>query len=159
MKHHNNNNNNNEDNSKVVEIKRVSKKTKGGNKSSFTALVIVGDKQGSIGLGLGKAPSVVAAIKKGTRLAQKRLVKVPIISGTIPYRTTFKFKAAKIFLKPAPKGTGIIAGGTVRSVVELAGITDIVAKRLGSTNKANNVITTIKALQFINKLYTKHSLL
>jgi len=103
--------NNDQDNSRVIEIKRVSKKTKGGNRISFTALVVAGDKTSSAGIGLGKAPIVVSAIKKAIRLAQKHFIKVPIVSGTIPYETTYKFKAAKVFLKPAPKGTGIIAGG------------------------------------------------
>lgn len=149
------NNPNQDDNLQVIQIRRVSKKTKGGNKISFTALVVTGDKQGQVGVGLGKAPSVNAAIKKAGRLAQRDMVTVPIKSGTIPYEVLQKFKAAKVLLKPAPKGTGVIAGGAVRAVVDAAGITDVVAKCLGSSNKMSNVFATFAAMKSIERLGEK----
>lgn len=132
---------------KVIQINRVSKKTKGGNKIGFTALVVVGNKKGKAGVALGKANDVVSAIKKGVRLAKKNLIKVNIVRGTIPHRIESKFGAAKVMLKPAPVGTGIIAGGPVRAVVEVVGIVNIVSKILGSNNKINNVFATFEALK------------
>lgn len=152
-------NQNQDDNSKVIQIRRVSKKTKGGNSISFTALVVVGDKEGMVGVGLGKAPSVAAAIKKADRLARRDMVKIPLENGTIPFPVTQKFKAAKILLKPAPQGTGVIAGGAVRAVVEAAGVTDIVSKCLGSSNKMSNVFATFKAMQTIETLGEKQNYL
>lgn len=137
---------------KVVEIKRVSKKTKGGNQMSFTALMVVGDKKGKVGVALGKAPDVLSAIKKGVRRAKKEFIRVPMQNGTIPFELNYKHGAAKIYLKPAPKGSGIIAGGAVRSVVEAAGITDIVGKILGSDSQTNNVYATFKALKKIRRM-------
>jgi len=137
----------------------VASVAKGGRRFSFSAIVVVGDGEGSIGFGLGKAGEVPEAIRKGVEKAKKGMFNINLVDGTIPYETTYKFKAAKVFLKPAPKGTGIIAGGSIRTVLELAGITDIVAKRLGSTNKANNIIATLKALNYINSLHIKHTLL
>lgn len=136
---------------KVVQIKRVSKKTKGGNKISFSALVVVGDRKGKVGVGFAKAPSVVPAIQKAIRLAKKGLIEVPLIKTTIPHEVLAKFGAAKVLLKPAPSGTGIIAGGSVRVVVEAAGIQNIVAKILGSRSKAGNVWVTIKALKQLRR--------
>lgn len=132
---------------KVVEINRVSKKTKGGNQISFNALVVVGDRKGRVGFALGKAPDVLSAIRKGARLAKRRLIKIPLRKTTIPHQVYIKKGAAKVLLKPAPAGTGIIAGGPVRTVVEAAGIRDIVSKILGTNNKLSNVHATIEALK------------
>jgi len=132
---------------KVVKISRVSKKTKGGNRISFTALLVVGDKKARVGVGLGKAPDVLSAIKKGVRLAKKNLIKVSMHKGTITHEVLMKRGAATVLLKPAPEGTGIIAGGPVRSVVEAVGIRNIVTKILGTRNKASNVHATIEALK------------
>ena len=131
---------------KVVQIKRVSKKTKGGNRISFTALVVVGDKKGRAGVGLGKAPSVASAISKGANDAKKHLIKVVMRGTTIPHRVFAKKGAAEVLLKPAPSGSGIIAGGPVRAVVAMVGIQDISSKILGSKSKINNVYATMKAL-------------
>lgn len=131
---------------KVVQINRVSKKTKGGNRISFSALVVVGDKKGKVGVGLGKGIDVIGAIRKGIKRAQKHLISVPMKRTTIPYAIKVKKGAAKILLKPAPPGTGIRAGGAVRVVVEAVGVKDIVAKILGTRNKASNVYATMEAL-------------
>lgn len=132
---------------KVVQIKRVSKKTKGGNRISFTALMVAGDKKGRVGVGLGKAPGVVAAITKGINYAKKHLIRVSMKGTTIPHQILVKKGAAKILLKPAPPGSGVIAGASIRAVVEAAGIQDISSKILGSRNKANNVYATMEALK------------
>jgi len=132
---------------KVMEIKRVSKKTKGGNQVSFTALVVSGDKKSRVGLGHARAKSVADAIAKAIKKAQKSLVSIPIVNGTISTAMTLKFKGAIIMLRPGKKGSGLIAGGPVRAVVELAGIQDIVSKIVGSRNKSVNVMATFKALQ------------
>ena len=132
---------------KVIQMNRVSKKTKGGNRIAFSVLVVVGDKKGKVGLGLGKALDISSAIKKGINRAKKNLFEVPMKGTTIPYQIRFKYGAAQILLKPAPPGTGVIAGGAVRSVVEAAGIRDIVSKILGSNNKASNVYATVEALK------------
>ncbi len=136
---------------KVVQIKRVSKKTKGGNQIHFTALVVSGDKKSRVGVGLGKAKSVAEAIQKGVKKAQKSLIEVPIIDGTIPGSIKLKFKGAIVLIRPGKTGSGLIAGGPVRSVVELAGIKDIVSKIIGSKNKSINVWATLKALQLLQK--------
>jgi len=132
---------------KVIQVNRVAKKTKGGNRISFSILTVVGDRKGRVGVGLGKAPDVIAAIRKGFARSKKNLIKVPMKGRTITHEVRIKRGAAKILLKPAPKGTGIIAGGPVRAVVEAAGIQDIVAKILGTTNKASNVYATMEALK------------
>ncbi len=137
---------------KVVQVNRVSKKTKGGNRIGFSVLMVVGDKKGKVGVGLGKAPDVLSAIKKGVSKAKKRLVKVPMKGTTIPFELRLKRGAAQVLLKPAPQGTGVIAGGAVRAVVEAAGIRDIVSKILGSDNKASNVYATFAALQKITRI-------
>ncbi len=137
---------------KVVQVNRVSKKTKGGNKIGFSVLMVVGDKKGQVGVGLGKAPDVLSAIKKGVSKAKKRLVKIPFQGTTIPYEVNVKLGAAQVLLKPAPPGTGVIAGGAVRAVVEAAGIKDIVSKILGSQNKASNVYATFAALTKVKTL-------
>lgn len=137
---------------KVVRVRRVSKKTKGGNRISFSVLVVVGDKKGRVGVALGKAPDVRSAIHKGINYAKKHLIKIPLKKGTIPHEVRLKYGAAKVLLKPAPSGTGIIAGGAVRSVVEAAGVENIVSKILGTRNKLSNVYATMEALR---KLKTK----
>lgn len=138
---------------KVVQINRVSKKTKGGNKIGFSALVVVGDKKGRVGVGLGKAADVASAIKKSILSAKKHFIKVPIVRGSIPFEVRIKRGAAKIILKPAPPGSGVIAGGAVRSVVSAAGIQNISSKVLGTDNKASNVYATIDALSEIASTY------
>lgn len=138
---------------KVVQIKRVSKKTKGGNQISFTALVVSGDKKSRVGVGLGKAKSVADAIQKGTKRARKNLINVPLVDGTIPSSVRLKFKGALIMIRPGKAGSGMIAGGPVRSVVELGGIKDVVSKIIGSKNKAINVWATYKALSLLNTNY------
>jgi len=132
---------------KIAQINRVAKKTKGGNPISFSVLVVVGDKKGKVGVGLGKALDVNSAVKKGLNRAKKSMIEVPLKNTTIPHEVRMKKGAAEILLKPAPIGTGIIAGGAVRMVVEAAGIRDIVSKILGSNNKASNVYATIEALK------------
>ncbi len=144
---------------KVLQIRRVSKKTKGGNSINFTALVVVGDKKGHVGVGLGKAPAVNTAIQKGIRLARRDMASVPLRNGTIPHRIVFKFGAARVMLKPAPEGTGVIAGGSVRAVVEAAGVKNIVTKVLGNNNKMTNVFATLNALREIDILSQKQTLL
>ena len=129
------------------------KKTKGGNKVGFAALAVVGDKKGRVGVGLGKAPDVSSAIRKGVLLAKKHLVTVPIKNGTIPFRIEVKVGAARLILKPAPPGSGVIAGGAVRSVVSAAGIQNISSKILGTTNKLSNVYATLEALREIEDRY------
>lgn len=136
---------------KVIQVNRVSKKTKGGNQIGFSVLMVIGDKKGRVGVGLGKAPDVLSSIKKGIRRAKKDLFKVPMKGTTIPHDITVKFSAAKIMLKPAPPGSGIIAGGAVRAVMEAAGIKDVSSKVLGTRNKASNVYATIKALKELRK--------
>ncbi|HVZ12553.1 MAG TPA: 30S ribosomal protein S5 [Patescibacteria group bacterium] len=131
---------------KVVQINRVSKKTKGGNKMRFAALVIVGNGRGNVGVGLGKSNDVSSAIIKGASQARKKMIDVPIVNDTIPHPVLVKQGAAQILLKPAPSGTGIIAGGAVRAVVEVAGIKNISSKILGSNNKSGNVYATLEAL-------------
>lgn len=136
----------------VVEINRVTKKTKGGNMMRFTALVVVGDKNGRVGAAVAKARDVRGAIQKARIHAERNMVTVPLKGTTIPYRIDNKFNAAKVMLKPAPAGSGIIAGGPMRVVLEAAGIRDAVGKILGTNNKTTNVYATIKALQKLNKL-------
>lgn len=134
----------------VVEINRISKKTKGGNQIRFSALVVVGDRKGKVGVGLAKAPDVRNAIRKSIAAAQKRLIEVPLVGTTVPYSVHEKFSAAKVLLKPAPAGSGIIAGGPMRVVLEAAGIRDAVGKILGTKNKISNVYATLKALNSIS---------
>ncbi len=131
---------------KVVAINRVVKTTKGGRAFSFSALVVVGNEAGVVGHGLGKAKEVQEAITKGIEDAKKNLIKVPVMHGTIPHDQLSKEGAAKVLIKPAAHGTGVIAGGSMRAVLESAGITDVLAKNLGSANPHNVVKATFKAL-------------
>lgn len=141
---------------KIVQVNRVSKKTKGGNKIGFSVLAVVGDRKGKVGVGLGKASDVASAIKKGVVIAKKHLVEVSIVNSTIPFEYNIKLGAARVLLKPAPKGSGIIAGGAVRSVVAAAGIQNISSKVLGTKNQASNVYATIEALKRIAERYERH---
>lgn len=134
---------------KIVQVNRVSKKTKGGNKIGFSVLAVVGDKKGKVGVGLGGAPDVSSAVRKAVSYAQKHMFEVVMKGTTIPHEIRVKRGAAKIMLKPAPPGTGVIAGGAVRAVVEAAGIRDIVSKILGSKNQASNVYATMEALKLL----------
>jgi small subunit ribosomal protein S5 len=136
----------------VVDIRRISKKTKGGNTIRFSALVVVGDRKGKVGVGLSKAPDVRSAIMKSVNYAKRRMIQVPLKSSTIPYSVEQKFSAARIMLKPAPSGSGIIAGGAMRVVLEAAGIKDAVGKILGSRNKISNVYATLEALKQISAI-------
>lgn len=131
---------------KVVAINRVVKTTKGGRAFSFSALVVVGNGNGVVGQGLGKAKEVQEAITKGIEDAKKNLIKVPIMKGTIPHDQLTKVGAAKVLIKPAAHGTGVIAGGSMRAVLESAGVTDVLAKSLGSANPHNVVKATVMAL-------------
>jgi small subunit ribosomal protein S5 len=140
---------------KIVQVNRVSKKTKGGNKIGFSVLMVVGDKKGKVGVGLGKAGDVSSSIRKGVTLAKKHVIDIPIINGTIPFEFYIKLGAAKVLLKPAPPGSGVIAGGAVRSVVSLAGIQNISSKVLGTDNQASNVYATIEALDRLAKRYKR----
>lgn len=132
---------------KIVQVNRVSKKTKGGNKVGFSVLAVVGDKKGRVGVGLGGAPDVSAAVRKAVSYAKKHLLTVPMKGTTIPHEVQIKLGAARVMLKPAPPGTGVIAGGAVRAVVDAAGVRDVVSKILGSKNQASNVYATMEALR------------
>lgn len=149
-----------EDNSqleeKVLFINRCSKVVKGGRKFSFSALILVGDSQGNVGYGFGKANELTDAIRKGGEMARKNLITFQMEGTTIPHDITVDYDGAKLLLKPAPEGTGIVAGSRVRSVLELAGIRDVIAKNLGSNNPINQVKATFKAL---TSLRSRHEML
>jgi small subunit ribosomal protein S5 len=138
---------------KVVQVNRVSKRTKGGNRASFSALVVVGDRKGRVGVGLGKATDVASAVRKANLYAQRHLITVPLKGTTIPHEVRLKWGAARLIIKPAPQGSGVIAGGPVRAVVDAAGIRDVVSKILGTANKATNVYATFHALKLLKKLH------
>lgn len=139
---------------RLVAINRVTKVTKGGRTFTFAAIVVVGNEDGVIGYGLGKAGEVTAAIQKGVDAAKNNLIKVPVLKGTIPHEQTAKFRGSEVFLKPATTGTGVKAGGAMRAVLESVGVTDVLAKSKGSSNPHNLVKATILALSQMRDAYT-----
>jgi small subunit ribosomal protein S5 len=139
---------------RLVAINRVTKVTKGGRNFSFSAIVVVGDGKNIVGHGLGKANEVTEAITKGIDSAKKNLISVPVINGTIPHEQNGKFGGARVFIKPAAHGTGVLAGGSMRAVLESVGITDVLAKSKGSSNPHNVVKATINALEQLRDAYT-----
>ena len=139
----------------VVQINRISKKTKGGNQIRFSALVVVGDRKGKVGVGLSKSTDVRGAIKKAITKAKRTMITVPSYGSTIPYSVIEKFSAAKVLVKPAPAGSGLIVGGPMRVVMEAAGIKDASGKILGTKNKISNVYATLKALETISDMFRR----
>lgn len=139
---------------KLVAINRVTKVTKGGRTFSFSAIVVVGNENGLVGWGLGKANEVTTAISKGVDAAKKNLIKVPVLKGTIPHEQLARFGGAEVFIKPASHGTGVKAGGAMRAVLESVGVTDVLAKSKGSSNPHNLVKATIEALGELRDAHT-----
>lgn len=146
---------------KIVSLNRVAKVVKGGRRFSFSALVVVGDGKGSVGFGLGKAQEVPEALRKATERAKKDMVEIPLVDGTLPYEVLGAFGAGRVLLKPASKGTGIIAGGAVRAVMEAVGVHDVLAKAIG-TNNPHNVLraavaglTSLRSAEYVSELRGK----
>jgi len=139
----------------IIDIARVTRVMAGGKRMRFRACVVLGDRKGRVGMGTGKGADVTLAVNKASTRAKKNLIVVPIINETIPHRIDAKFGAAKVMIKPAPKGTGIMAGGATRIILDLAGVSNVVAKILGSNNKINNVSATLKALSQLKKIQPK----
>ncbi|MDR1848160.1 MAG: 30S ribosomal protein S5 [Bacteroidales bacterium] len=139
---------------RLVHVNRVTKVTKGGRTFSFAAIVVVGNENGVVGYGLGKAKEVTSAISKGIDDAKKNLIKIPILKGTVPHEQVGKYSGAKVFLKPAAPGTGVIAGGAMRAVLESVGVKDVLAKSKGSSNPHSVVKATIDALLHMKDPYT-----
>ena len=139
---------------RLVSIQRVTKVTKGGRTFSFSAIVVVGNEKGVVGYGLGKAKEVTSAIAKGIDDAKKHLIKVPVMKGTLPHEQTGKYSGAKVYIQPAAPGTGVIAGGAMRAVLESLGVTDVLAKAKGSSNPHSVVKATIDALSKLRDPYT-----
>lgn len=137
---------------KIVDLARVTRVMAGGKRMKFRACIVIGDRKGSVGFGIAKGLDVSAAITKATNRAKKKMIKIKQKNETIPFEIRVKFKAAKVMLKPAPRGTGVKAGGAVRIILELSGIQNVVAKILGASNKINNVQATMLALEKLNSL-------
>ena len=140
---------------RTIQVNRISKKTKGGNRIRFATLVAVGDRKGRVGIGLAKAADVASALKKANKYATEHMITVPMRGTTIPHEMRLKWGAAKILIKPAPEGSGVIAGGAIRAIMEVAGVRDVVAKILGTANKATNVYATFAALKMLRTYETK----
>ncbi len=142
---------------KVVFINRVAKVVKGGRRFNFTAVVVVGDGRGHVGIGMGKAHEVPEAIRKGASVAKRSLIRVPMDGSTVPHPIRSRFAASDILIKPAPPGTGLVAGGSARIVLEMAGVHDVTAKSLGSSNPVNLVKATMKALSELREVKRKQN--
>ncbi|MBU1164667.1 30S ribosomal protein S5 [Patescibacteria group bacterium] len=140
----------------IIDIARVTRVMAGGKRMRFRACIVIGDKKGKVAMAVAKGADVTLAVNKAVNQAKKKWIHVPIINETIPHEVKIKWKAARILIKPAPKGTGIIAGGAVRTVMELAGVNNVVAKILGTNNKINNVTATIAALESLKKVESKN---
>lgn len=138
---------------RVIEVRRVARTVKGGRRIRFRALVVIGNKKGKVGMGIAKANDVAEAVKKAVAQAKKNMVVVPLVNGTIPYDVISKHGGAVVMLKPAAEGTSIVAGGAVRAIAELAGITDLLSKMMGSSSKVNNITATLKAFSSFNQEY------
>ena len=141
---------------KIVEIKRVTRVTGGGKRMRFRALVVIGDKKGKVGVGLQKGADVSEAVNKAVNAAKKTLVSMKLVNDTIPHEIKWKYKSSVVFLKPAQPGTGVIAGGAIRSVLDLVGVKNVLSKMIGSSNKVNNVMATYEAL---GKMRSKEDIL